>query len=125
MKRVIRGLVVALVLASTVVVPGPRPADAQDKKDKDKAPAATTAVFEVYKDRGGEFRFRLKDADGNLLAAAGVETALELAQRVPEHLHQKLVETNRSSRLVRHMPSLERVAEWVEQAGQLTRVVSY
>ena len=54
-----------------------------------------------------------------------METALELAQRVPEHLHQKLVETNRSSRLVRHMPSLERVAEWVEQAGQLTRVVSY
>jgi len=25
----------------------------------------------VYKDRGGEFRFRLKDADGTLLAIAG------------------------------------------------------
>jgi uncharacterized protein YegP (UPF0339 family) len=71
MKRVIRGLVVALVLASTVVVPGPRPADAQDKKDKDKAPAATTAVFEVYKDKSGEFRFRLKDANGTLLAISG------------------------------------------------------
>ena len=28
-------------------------------------------------------------------------------------------------RLVRHMPSLEHVAEWVEQAGKLSRIVSY
>ena len=76
--------------------------------------------------RADLFRVRgIGEQYSDLLAAAGVETALELAQRVPEHLHQKLVETNRSSRLVRHMPSLERVAEWVEQAGQLTRVVSY
>jgi uncharacterized protein YegP (UPF0339 family) len=68
MRKVIRGLVMVLVLASPIVFAGPRVADAQDKKDK--APAGT-AVFEVYKDRGGEFRFRLKDADGNLLAIAG------------------------------------------------------
>ena len=61
----------------------------------------------------------------DLLAAAGVETVLELAQRVPEHLHQKMVEVNEAKKLVRHVPSLEHVAEWVEQAGQLTRVVSY
>ena len=72
--------------------------------------------------------FRVKgigEQYSDLLAAAGVETALELAQRVPEHLHQQLVEKNESSRLVRHVPSLEHVTEWVEQAGQLTRVVSY
>ena len=28
-------------------------------------------------------------------------------------------------RLVRHMPSLEHVAAWVEQAARLPRVVSY
>jgi hypothetical protein len=61
----------------------------------------------------------------DLLAAAGVETVLELAQRVPEHLHQRLVETNEAKRLVRHVPSPQHVAEWVEQAGKLTRVVSY
>jgi uncharacterized protein YegP (UPF0339 family) len=70
MNRVIRALAVPLVLAATLAVAGPHLADAQDKKDKPKA-TATTAVFEVYKDRGGEFRFRLKDADGNLLAVAG------------------------------------------------------
>jgi predicted flap endonuclease-1-like 5' DNA nuclease len=72
--------------------------------------------------------FRVKgigEQYSDLLAAAGVETVLELAQRVPGHLHQKLVETNEAKRLVRHLPSLEHVAEWVEQAGKLPRVVSY
>jgi predicted flap endonuclease-1-like 5' DNA nuclease len=72
--------------------------------------------------------FRVKGVGeqySDLLAAAGVETVLELAQRVPEHLHQRLVETNEAKRLVRHVPSLQHVAEWVEQAGKLTRAVSY
>jgi predicted flap endonuclease-1-like 5' DNA nuclease len=72
--------------------------------------------------------FRVKgigEQYSDLLAAAGVETVLELAQRTPEHLHQKLAETNEVKRLVRHVPSLEHVTDWVEQAGKLTRVVSY
>jgi predicted flap endonuclease-1-like 5' DNA nuclease len=72
--------------------------------------------------------FRVKGVGeqySDLLAAAGVETVLELAQRVPEHLHQKLVETNESKRLVRHVPGLDHVADWVEQARKLPRVVSY
>jgi predicted flap endonuclease-1-like 5' DNA nuclease len=72
--------------------------------------------------------FRIKgigEQYSDLLAAAGVETVLELAQRVPEHLHGRLVETNEAKKLVRHVPSLGQVAEWVEQAGKLTRVVSY
>jgi uncharacterized protein YegP (UPF0339 family) len=70
MNRVIRALVMPLVLAATFGVAGLHLADAQDKKEKPKA-AAATAVFEVYKDRGGEFRFRLKDSEGNLLAISG------------------------------------------------------
>ena len=72
--------------------------------------------------------FRLKGVGeqySDLLAAAGVETVLELAQRVPEHLHRKLVEVNEAKKLVRHVPSLEHVAGWVEHAGKLARVVSY
>ena len=61
----------------------------------------------------------------DLLAAAGVETVLELAQRRPDHLHEKLVETNEAKRLVRVVPSLEHVADWVQQAHKLSRVVSY
>ena len=61
----------------------------------------------------------------DLLAAAGVETVLELAQRRPDHLHQKLVETNQSKRLVRVLPDLATVAGWVEEAKRLPGVVRY
>ena len=72
--------------------------------------------------------FRVKgigEQYSDLLAAAGVETVLELAQRRPDHLHEKLVETNEAKRLVRVVPSLEHVADWVQQARKLSRVVSY
>jgi predicted flap endonuclease-1-like 5' DNA nuclease len=61
----------------------------------------------------------------DLLATAGVETVLELAQRVPEDLHAKLAEIGHARHLVRHLPSLEQVSLWVEQTKALPRCVSY
>jgi len=72
--------------------------------------------------------FRVKgigEQYSDLLAAAGVETVLELAQRRADHLHQKMVETNEAKKLVRVVPGPEQVAEWVQQAHKLPRVVSY
>jgi predicted flap endonuclease-1-like 5' DNA nuclease len=72
--------------------------------------------------------FRVKgigEQYSDLLAAAGVETVLELAQRRADHLHQKIVETNEAKNLVRVVPRPEQVADWVEQAHKLPRVVSY
>jgi predicted flap endonuclease-1-like 5' DNA nuclease len=72
--------------------------------------------------------FRVKgigEQYSDLLAAAGVETVLELAQRRADHLHQKIVETNEAKSLVRAVPGEGQVAEWVEQAHKLPRVVSY
>jgi predicted flap endonuclease-1-like 5' DNA nuclease len=72
--------------------------------------------------------FRVKgigEQYSDLLAAAGVETVLELAQRRPDHLHQKLAETNEAKKLVRVLPTAEHVAAWVEQARSPPRVVSY
>jgi predicted flap endonuclease-1-like 5' DNA nuclease len=72
--------------------------------------------------------FRVKgigEQYSDLLAAAGVETVLELAQRRADHLHQKMVETNEAKKLVRVVPGLEHVTEWVKSASKLTRVVSY
>jgi uncharacterized protein YegP (UPF0339 family) len=43
---------------------------ASAQKDKDKK-ADAGAVFELYKDQGDKFRFRLKDGDGDLLAISG------------------------------------------------------
>ena len=65
MRKIMRGLVMVLVFASPMVLVVPHLAEAQDKGK------AKPAVFEVYKDKGGEFRFRLKDSDGDLLAISG------------------------------------------------------
>jgi predicted flap endonuclease-1-like 5' DNA nuclease len=60
-----------------------------------------------------------------LLEAAGVDTVMELAQRNPENLVQKMLETNEEKRLVRRPPSLTMVQKWIEQAKKLPRVIHY
>jgi predicted flap endonuclease-1-like 5' DNA nuclease len=60
-----------------------------------------------------------------LLKAAGVDTVPELAQRNPEHLYEKLIEVNEAHQHVRHAPSRSQVEDWVKQAKELPRVVSY
>lgn len=60
-----------------------------------------------------------------LLEAAGVDTVVELAQRNPVNLHQKMLETNEEKSLVRRPPSLSMVEKWIEQAKTLPRVIHY
>ncbi|HIE39093.1 MAG TPA: DUF4332 domain-containing protein [Anaerolineales bacterium] len=61
----------------------------------------------------------------DLLEKAGVDTVVELAQRNPDNLYEKLLGVNEEKRLVRRVPSRKMVAEWVEQAKGLPRVISY
>jgi predicted flap endonuclease-1-like 5' DNA nuclease len=61
----------------------------------------------------------------DLLEEAGVDTVPELAQRNPENLYQKLGEVNQEKKLVRRLPSQAAVSDWVAQAKQLPRVISY
>jgi predicted flap endonuclease-1-like 5' DNA nuclease len=61
----------------------------------------------------------------DLLEAAGVDTVPELAQRNPDSLYQKLVETNEAKRLVRRLPTLGMVSSWIAQAKELPRVILY
>ena len=61
----------------------------------------------------------------DLLEAAGVDTVPELAQRKPENLHKKMLEVNEEKKLVRKMPTLKQVEDWVEQAGKLPRILNY
>jgi predicted flap endonuclease-1-like 5' DNA nuclease len=72
--------------------------------------------------------FRIKGVGeeyADLLEEAGVDTVVELAQRVPDHLHGKMLEINRQKRLVRRPPSLKMVRRWVAQAKSLPRAVYY
>jgi uncharacterized protein YegP (UPF0339 family) len=76
MTKIVRALGLSLALIAIAGLAGPPFATGQVKKDKGGAKAAATAVFEVYKDTQGKYRFRLKDDEGTLLAMSvrGYET---------------------------------------------------
>jgi len=72
--------------------------------------------------------FRVKGVGqeyADLLEEAGVDTIPELAQRNPANLYEKMVDVNAEKALVRILPGRNEVADWVEQAKQLPRVISY
>ena len=58
----------------------------------------------------------------DLLEAAGVDTVPELKQRNATALYDALVKTKK---LVRQLPTPDQVAEWVEEAKSLPRVIEY
>lgn len=61
----------------------------------------------------------------DLLEAAGVDTVPELAQRKAENLMKKLAEVNEAKKLVRQLPAESQVADWIEQAKALPRMLHY
>jgi predicted flap endonuclease-1-like 5' DNA nuclease len=72
--------------------------------------------------------FRVKGIAGqyaDLLEEAGVDTVVELAQRNPTNLHQKLAQVNGEKELVRQLPTESQLRSWIKQAAALPRVISY
>ena len=61
----------------------------------------------------------------DLLEVAGVDTVPELAQRNPQNLHDKMVEVNAAKSLVRQVPAVSQVENWVAQAKELPRILTY
>jgi predicted flap endonuclease-1-like 5' DNA nuclease len=72
--------------------------------------------------------FRIKGVGSeyaDLLEEAGVDTVVELAQRNPANLFEKLSEVNAEKSLVRKLPTAAEVEDWVSQAKDLPRMISY
>jgi predicted flap endonuclease-1-like 5' DNA nuclease len=61
----------------------------------------------------------------DLLEAAGVDSCLELAHRVPANLHKKMEEVNAAKRLVRRLPTEPEVTQWVAAAKAMPKVVEH
>ena len=61
----------------------------------------------------------------DLLEIAGVDTVPELALRNPENLYKKMIEVNEEKKLVRKVPALSQVEDWIKQAKALPRVINY
>lgn len=72
--------------------------------------------------------FRIKGVGeeyADLLEEAGVDTIPELAQRKADNLLEKMTAVNAEKKLVRQLPTLQKVSYWVEQAKKLARVIQY
>jgi predicted flap endonuclease-1-like 5' DNA nuclease len=61
----------------------------------------------------------------DLLEEAGVDTVKELKGRKPENLHMKMVQVNDKKKLVRRVPPLGYVKDWVKQAKKLKPILKY
>ena len=61
----------------------------------------------------------------DLLEASGVDTVVELAKRKPDNLLARMDEVNTAKKLVRKVPTLAQVEDWVKQAANLPREISY
>jgi len=61
----------------------------------------------------------------DLLEASGVDSVPELAQRNAANLTAKMEEVNAAKSLVRKVPTESQVADWVEQAKNLPKVVTH
>ena len=71
---------------------------------------------------------RVKGVGGvfsDLLEHAGIDTVKELAQRSPDHLYAKLIETNAHKKLAGRAPTWNAVQNWVAQAKSLTPLLEY
>jgi len=71
---------------------------------------------------------RLKGVAGiysDLLEHAGVDTLKELATRDPEKLHAKMIQVNDEKKLAGRLPTLLDVAEWIEAAEAIPKVLTY
>ena len=72
--------------------------------------------------------FRIKGVSeeyADLLEEAGVDTVVELAQRKAENLFETMKQTNVKKKLVRQLPGISKVQDWIKQAKKLPRVIKY
>lgn len=67
----------------------------------------------------------IKGAKGRLLYEAGVDTTEKLSRFTPIELKQKLVKTNKETKILGRPPTLVETAYWIEQASKLRRIVEY
>ena len=60
----------------------------------------------------------------DLLEAVGVESVTDLKRRNPESLHEMMNNANQAKKIVDRMPSLKRVANWIDDSKDIVITVS-
>lgn len=95
------------------------------KELAEKSGISGKAILE-WVNRADLFRIKgVAEEYSDLLESAGVDTVVELAKRRADNLFEKMKAVNAEKKLVRRLPTLVMVANWVEQAKGLERIVTY
>ena len=101
-------------------------ADPQGRKAIAEATGLSPKLILGWVNRVDLFRIKgVGEEYADLLEVAGVDTVPELAQRNPGNLYQKMVEVNEEKKLVRQLPTEAKVKDWVAQAKELPRKITY
>lgn len=61
----------------------------------------------------------------DLLEHTGVDSLPELAQRNPDKLFLTMTQINKDKKIVRKLPAVSQVKNWINQARKLPRVVTH
>ncbi len=60
-----------------------------------------------------------------LLEVTGVDSIPELAQRNPENLLESITRANSDKKMVRKLPALSQLRDWISQAKTLPKIVTH
>jgi len=98
----------------------------QGRKDlAEKSGISYKSILE-WVNRADLFRIKgVAEEYSDLLESAGVDTVVELAKRRADNLLEKMKAVNAEKKLVRRLPTEAMVANWVEQAKALDRIITY
>ena len=101
-------------------------ASPQGRRDIAEASGVSGELILEWTNMADLFRIKgVAEQYSDLLEESGVDTVVELAQRNPENLFKKMTEVNEEKNLVRKLPTQGQVEDWVAQAKELPRVITY
>ncbi len=101
-------------------------ASAKGRKEIAAATGITHTSILEWVNRADLFRIKgIGSQYSDLLEKAGVDTVVELSNRVAENLHARMVEVNKAKNLVNELPGVKNVKKWITLAKKLPRIVTY
>lgn len=97
-----------------------------DRKSLSSASGVDTKIILELANRADLARIKgIGRVYSDLMEEAGVDTVKELAQRVPQNLHAKLIQINSVRQFTQRPPSVEQIGDFVEQAKSLPPMLEY
>lgn len=105
-----------------------RGADKKGRKDLSKEADVSETLILKWTNMADLMRIKgVGEEYSELLEVAGVDTVKELRNRKPDNLHKAMSEANdkREKKLVRQVPSVSQVEEWVAHAKELPPILTY